>query len=66
MKTLDERTHAFVVRLWEERREDPGAERQWRGSIEEVRSGARFYFVNLVQLCDLLRERCSRSERADT
>jgi hypothetical protein len=54
MKTMDERSHAFVVRLWEERRDIDGAEPAWRGSVEDVRTGARHYFVSLPELSDYL------------
>jgi hypothetical protein len=58
MKSLDERSHSFVVRMWEERREDPEAEPLWRGTVEDVRSGIRVGFVDLMQLCEFLRQRC--------
>jgi hypothetical protein len=56
MKRMDERSYAFVVKLWEERRDIAGAEPAWRGSVEDVRTGARFYFVNLIELSDYLEQ----------
>jgi hypothetical protein len=38
----------FIVRVWEEpSRERPGA---WRGSVDHVGSGQRFYFARLDDL----------------
>lgn len=39
--------HTFIVRLWLERREIEGAPPEWRGRIDHVGSGGRFYFLNL-------------------
>ena len=36
--------HAFVVKLWLERREIEGSQPEWRGRIDHVRSGKRLYF----------------------
>lgn len=63
MKSIDERSHTFVVRLWEERRETSGSEREWRGSVEDARGNARYYFVDLVQLCEYLRHQSGMRER---
>lgn len=46
MPLLEDRTAAFIVRIWCESRESPGAE-VWRGSIEHVGSGQRAYFREL-------------------
>lgn len=54
---LDERSFAFVVKLWQERREIPGAAPAWRGSVEDVQSGSRVYFGTLGELCDILTQR---------
>lgn len=62
MKSMDERSHTFVVRLWEERREAGSTEPEWRGSVEDVRSRARFYFANLVQLCEYLSNQSGMSD----
>ncbi len=50
MSSLDERSHTFVVRIWEERRDVPGAPSTWRGRVDDVRSGARRYFTTLEDL----------------
>ena len=42
--------HAFVVKLWLERREIPGALPEWRGRIDHVQSGTRVYFRNMVEI----------------
>ncbi|HEV7216110.1 MAG TPA: hypothetical protein VGP33_13430 [Chloroflexota bacterium] len=51
---MDERSHSFVLRIWEEPREQDGAEPIWRGSMEEVLTGTRVYFSTLLDLCDHL------------
>lgn len=52
--SLDEQSHAFVVKIWHERRDVPGAELVWRGSVDDVRGGPRVYFNSLVTLCNYL------------
>ena len=55
MKPIDERSFAFVVKVWEERRDIDGAAPTWRGSLDDVQSGDRVYFDTLAELCDQLR-----------
>lgn len=43
----ENRTEAFVVRVWLERREIADAPPQWRGVVEHVTSGKRKYFIDL-------------------
>jgi len=44
----------FIVRVWEEpSRERPGA---WRGSVDHVGSGQRFYFARLDDLQAFIRK----------
>jgi hypothetical protein len=50
MSTLDERSHTFVVRIWEERRDVDGAPTTWRGRVDDVRTGARRYFARLEDM----------------
>jgi hypothetical protein len=50
----DAQSHAFVVRIWEERRDIPGAPPVWRGFVSDARSGARIYFDTLPALCAFL------------
>lgn len=50
MSSLDERSHTFVVRIWEERRDVPDAPSTWRGRVDDVRSGVRRYFTRLEDL----------------
>jgi hypothetical protein len=50
----DEQSHAFVVRIWEERRDIPGAPAIWRGFVCDARGGARVYFNTLAALCAYL------------
>lgn len=48
MPLLEDRSAAFIVRVWCERGDDPtGDVKAWRGSIEHVPSGQRVYFQEL-------------------
>lgn len=51
------RTHAFVVRLWQDRREVAGAVPEWRGRIEHVQSGDYAAFRDLSAIGPFIR-RC--------
>jgi hypothetical protein len=42
--------HAFIVKLWLERREIEGAKPEWRGRIDHVQSGKRAYFRDPAQI----------------
>ena len=55
MKPLDERSYAFVIRVWEERREGSGTPTTWRGSIDDVQRGTRSYFDSLRELSEHIR-----------
>ena len=46
--------HAFVVKLWLERREIEGAEPEWRGRIDHVQSGKRLYFRDIVSISQFI------------
>ena len=50
MSSLDERSHTFVVRIWEERRDVEDAPTTWRGRVDDVRTGVRRYFTSLEDL----------------
>lgn len=50
MSSLDERSHTFVVRIWEERRDVADALPTWRGRVDDVRTGVRRYFTKLEDL----------------
>ena len=54
MKPLGERSYAFVVNIWEERRDIPGAPPTWRGSVNNVQNGTRIYFSTLREVCEYL------------
>ena len=47
MPLLEDRSAAFIVRVWCESGERPGVVRAWRGSIEHVASGERSFFTEL-------------------
>jgi hypothetical protein len=54
MSSLDERSHTFVVRIWEERRDVADALPTWRGRVDDVRTGLRRYFTTLDDLVTYL------------
>jgi hypothetical protein len=54
MSSLDERSHTFVVRIWEERRDVADAVPTWRGRVDDVRTGVRRYFTTLDDLVNYL------------
>jgi hypothetical protein len=58
---MDERSYAFVVKIWEERRDISGAVPTWRGSVDDVQTGTRHYFDTLRDLSDYLYRRSGMS-----
>lgn len=46
--------HAFIIRIWCEPREIEGASSKWRGVIEHVLTGERYYFQNLDDILTFL------------
>jgi len=50
VKSVEETTHAFIVRIWIEHGERKDAEPIWRGVIEHVGSGEQTYFNKLEQI----------------
>lgn len=49
--------HAFIVRVWREPRELPGARPLWRGSVEHVTSGVQRYLNALEELSEFVQAR---------
>lgn len=54
MKSFEENTHAFVVRVWLEPREIDGADPEWRGVIEHVPSGERRSLKDLKEIKEFI------------
>lgn len=52
---LEDKTAAFIVRVWLEPREVPGALAELRGSIEHVPSGNTGYLRNLDEIARFIR-----------
>lgn len=44
--------HLFIVRLWSEASQPTISE--WRGSVEHIQSGRKFYFTSLGDLNDFI------------
>ncbi len=47
---FDDGTQVFIVRVWREAREIPGAQPEWRGVVEHVPSGERRFFKELEEI----------------
>lgn len=50
MDSSEESNHAFIIRIWKEKREIQGASPLWRGFIEHVPSGKRRYLQDLAHI----------------
>lgn len=55
MSLLEDHTAAFIVRIWRENGEPPGATGDWRGSIEHVMSGRRAFFRDLNAIATFMK-----------
>jgi len=58
--------HAFVVKLWLERREIEGAQPEWRGRIDHVQSGERVYFRDIAVITDFVQAFLNRAQSLTT
>jgi hypothetical protein len=61
---IDQRTFAFIVKVWWERRDIEGAPLEWRGSVDDVQSGQRRYFLSMRELCGYLQQHTSTNKTA--
>lgn len=52
---LEDRTLAYIVRVWLERRELEDAPLTWRGSIQHVASGKTKYLTDLDEIPHFIR-----------
>ena len=50
VESIEEQTHAFIVRFWLEPREIENARPIWRGVVEHVDSGSKLYLKNLEEV----------------
>jgi len=50
VKSINETTQAFVVRIWIEHQQRKNAQPVWRGVIERVDNGERVYFDQLDKI----------------
>ena len=57
MALLEDRTAAFIVRIWCERGDENGESAEWRGSIEHVQSGDRTFFRHLESVAEFMKPR---------
>jgi hypothetical protein len=56
---LQSDTHSFIVRVWHEAIDSKGHVMVWRGSIDYVGTGQRFYFCDLDGLVRFIQERAA-------
>ncbi|AWV07659.1 hypothetical protein C9I47_1972 [Lysobacter maris] len=55
MALLEDRTAAFIVRVWSERSDSETVAAEWRGSVEHVQSGQRVFFRHLETVVDFMK-----------
>lgn len=55
MALLEDRTAAFIVRIWCERGEAATTVPEWRGSVEHVQTGQRIFFRHLDAVLDFMK-----------
>jgi hypothetical protein len=56
LKSVDQETHSFIVRIWNAADAKAKDSASWRGSIDEVGSGRRLYFYDLESIVRFIRE----------
>jgi hypothetical protein len=55
LKLLESDTQVFIIRIWFERREMQGALPKWRGVVEHLGTGQRFYLEDLAEIAAFIR-----------
>ncbi len=55
MALLEDRTTAFIVRIWCERGDTASLAPEWRGSVEHVQTGQRAFFRHLDAVIDFMK-----------
>lgn len=55
MTLLEDRTTAFIVRIWCERGDTASLAPEWRGSVEHVQTGQRAFFRHLDAVIDFMK-----------
>ncbi len=55
MALLEDRTAAFIVRIWCERGDASSLAPEWRGSVEHVQTGQRAFFRHLDAVLDFMK-----------
>ena len=55
MSLLEDRTAAFIVRIWCERGDATSVAPEWRGSVEHVQTGQRMFFRHLDAVLDFMK-----------
>lgn len=52
--SVDKDSLVFILRLWREPREIEGADPEWRGVIEHLKTGERRYWTGFDDMLDFL------------
>ena len=55
MALLEDRTTAFIVRIWCERGDTSSLGPEWRGSVEHIQSGERAFFRHLDAVIEFMK-----------
>jgi len=54
MRSFEDNTHSFIVRIWLEPREIQNEPPEWRGMIEHLPSGDRRYLRDLDEISSFI------------
>lgn len=54
MTYFEAEAHSFVMRIWQENRDDPDDSAEWRGWIEHVQSAQRHHFRSLDEIPNIV------------
>ncbi len=50
MSQFEKKAHSFVVRIWQENRDEPAKTAVWRGWIRHVQAEQQVYFQNTSEI----------------
>ena len=53
---MEDDTHSFVVRIWHEALDQEGNPTAWRGYVDHIASGKRYYFADLKGIVSFIEQ----------
>lgn len=54
MARFEQEAHSFVIRVWQENRDDVTDTAVWRGWVDHIPSGQRHYFQEVEHLIEIM------------